>query len=72
MKLNDLSESRKMLKLLKENRQESRPPRSYSEFSKSPKEKKHSFEKTSNMTQQVVGWGGGDCFAFRTYRTARC
>ena len=50
MKLNDLSESRKMLKLLKENRHEPRPPRSYSEFSKSPKEKKHSFEKP-NITQ---------------------
>lgn len=56
MKLNDLSESRKMLKLLKENRQqEQKPPRSYSEFSKSPNEKKYSFEKAGNVTQQVGG-----------------
>lgn len=37
MKLNDLTESRKMLKMLKDNK-EVRPPRSYSDFSKSPRQ----------------------------------
>lgn len=46
-----MSESRKMLKLLKENRIDPpRPPRSYSEFSKSPKGKKYSFDKSQNIT----------------------
>lgn len=46
MKQNDHTESRKMLKLLKENSIESRPPRSYRELSKSPRDK----IKTMNVT----------------------
>lgn len=49
MKLNDLTESRKVLKLLKDNK-DARPPRSYSEFSKSPKQ-------LQLDTVQLYSWG---------------
>ncbi|CAD8177067.1 unnamed protein product [Paramecium pentaurelia] len=52
MKLNDLTESRKMLKQLKE--KDVRPPRSYSDFSKSPKQ-------LQLDTIQLYSWGLNTC-----------
>ena len=62
MKQNENSESRKMLKLLKDNRVDSRAPRSMSEYSKSPRDKR--YEKATNVNSDngmyLYSWGLSD------------